>query len=86
MILTKPMKKNWSKDVDVTKGKMHKLLNIPEGKKILDVYTSGEKLADDLLKATNNDYKEVTGMLAFSANINSEYDIFDIALKKKLKS
>lgn len=36
--------KNWSKDVDVTKGKMHKLLNIPEGKKILDVYTSGENL------------------------------------------
>lgn len=77
----------WAADVDIKKGKMHKLLGIPSEKTISDVYTSGEKLAEDLLKATDNNYKEVAGMLAFPANTNPEHDIFDIALKmvKKLR-
>jgi len=78
-------KQKWAADVDIKKGKMHTLLDLPEDKKITDVYTSGEQLAEDLLKATDNDYKKVAGMLAFPANTNSDHDIFDIALSKVKK-
>jgi DNA-binding transcriptional regulator GbsR (MarR family) len=70
----------WVADVEPKKGKMHKLLNIPEEKKVSDVYTSGKKIAQDLLDATG-DRKEATSMLAFAANTNKEDDIFDKALK-----
>jgi hypothetical protein len=58
------------------KGLMHKLLGIPEDKKISDVYTSGSKLAKDLMQAVK-DAKIVpaakvrakaTSMLAFAGN------------------
>lgn len=62
------------------KGLMHKLLNIPQDKKISDVYTSGKKLAEDLMKAVKDsktvpakDAKRKTAsMLAFAANWPSE--------------
>lgn len=65
-------------DVNYKKGKMHDILNIPDDKKITDVYTSGKELAKDLVDKVGK--KEATGMLAFAANINKEHDIFDIAL------
>jgi len=58
---------------------MHKLLNIPDDKEVSDVYTSGEKLAKDLM-AKVKDEKEVTGMLAFAANIDKTDNVFDSAL------
>lgn len=73
--------KVWSKDVEIKKGKMHKLLNIPEDKKITDIYTSGVELAKDLLKAVSGDKKKAAGMLAFPANLSKENDVFDVALR-----
>lgn len=69
----------WAQKVDVEEGKMHKKLGVPKDKKIKDVYSSGEKLAKDLLDAVGNK-KEATGMLAYAANVNSEKDVFDYAL------
>lgn len=60
------------------KGKMHKVLGIPEDKEIHDVYTSGKKLASALIAKVGK--KKAQGMLAFAANINSAHDIFDKAL------
>lgn len=70
----------WAQNVDVEKGKMHKKLGVPENKNIKDVYSSGKKLAKDLLKAVGNK-KEATGMIAYAANVNSEKNVFDDALK-----
>jgi len=66
---------------DVKKGKMHDLLGVPQDKEIADVYKDPKKLAQDLVKATDGDQKEATGMLAFAANINPANNIFDKALK-----
>ena len=73
------------------KGLMHKLLEIPADKKIEDVYTSGKKLAEDLLKAVKNSKivpvkdvrRKATSMLAFAANWPSDgkNSILDKALK-----
>lgn len=73
------------------KGLMHKLLGVPEGKKISDVYSSSRKLAKDLLLAVKDadivPIEEVrskaTSMLAFAANWpnDGEGSIFDKALK-----
>ena len=73
------------------KGLMHKILDIPADKKIEDVYTSGKKLAEDLLKGVKNAKivpakdvrKKATSMLAFAANWPSDGDnsILDKALK-----
>lgn len=69
----------WSKGVEVEKGKMHKVLGLADDEKITDKYTSGKKLAQDLLKAVGNK-KEATGMLAFAANVNPKDNVFDKAL------
>lgn len=74
-------KNKWAKDVKVKKGKMHKLLNISDDKDVMDVYKSGEKLAKALMKATNNNEKKVTGMLAYPANTNPKDNVFDKALR-----
>ncbi len=66
-------------NIDVTKGRMHKVLGIPEDKEIKDVYKSGKKLAKDLVNKVG--LKKAQGMLAFVANINKEDDIFDVALR-----
>ena len=58
------------------KGLMHKLLGIAEDKKISDVYTSGGKLAKDLLQAVKDSKMvpagkvraKATSMLAFAGN------------------
>jgi hypothetical protein len=63
-------------EAKATKGLMHKLLGIPEDKKISDVYKSGEKLAHSLLTAVKKSKtvplkevrKKATSMLAFAAN------------------
>lgn len=73
-------KEKWAKDVKVKKGKMHKLLNIPDDKEVSDVYTSGEKLAKALMAKVKNE-KEVTGMLAYPANTNPKDNVFDKALR-----
>lgn len=67
--------------IKVKPGKMHKLLGVPEDKKVTDVYKSPKKLVNDLMKATDDDYKKVKGMLAFAANIDKKHNIFDDALK-----
>jgi len=70
----------WAKDVNPKKGKMHKLLNIPDDKKVSDVYTSGEKLAKALVKATGSE-KEASSMLAFAANVDKTDNVLDKALR-----
>ena len=77
-------KKTLSK-VKIKPGKMHKLLKVPEDKTIVDVYKSPKKLVDDLMKATDNDYRKVKGMIAFAANINKGHNIYDDALKLVVK-
>jgi hypothetical protein len=67
-------------DVKVEKGKMHKLLGLKDDEKITDVYTSGEELAKDLVKALKGDQKEAAGMLAYAANIDSQSNVLDDAL------
>ncbi len=73
-------KEKWAADVKPKKGKMHDILEIPKDKKISDVYTSGKKLADALMKKVGDEHK-VAGMLAFAANTNKEDDVFDKALR-----
>lgn len=78
-------KKKWAKDIKVQKGKMTKLLltdkEIESGMKISDKYTSGKKLAADLIKALDGNKKKAAGMLAFAANIAKGDDIYDKALR-----
>lgn len=76
---------------EAEKGLMHKILEIPEDKKISDVYKSGEELATDMLKAvkkkklvpTKDIRRKATSMLAFAANWPSEgkNTVIDKALK-----
>jgi ribosomal protein L24 len=72
-------KKTITANAKPKKGKMHQELGIPEDKEISDVYTSGKKLAEDLVKKVGK--KKATGMLAFAANIHKGKDLFDTALK-----
>lgn len=75
----------WAQDADPEEGKMHRLLDVPEGENIEDHYSDGQQLADDLVAATG-DESEAASMLAFAANVNDERDVFDDALdaiKKK---
>ena len=83
------------KDIDtfgVRKNLMHELLDIPEDKKISDVYKSGRKLAEELVRAL--EMKDVVPkkdiqakaaqMLAFAGNwpkTDSKNSIFDIAAR-----
>lgn len=65
---------------EAEKGLMHRLLKIPQDKKIDQVYKSGSELAEDLLKALKADKKvpskdirrKATSMLAFAANWPSD--------------
>lgn len=72
-------KDKWSKDVDIEKGKMHKILGIDQNKDIEDVYKSGEKLAKDLINKVGRE--KAVGMINFAANINKENNIYDAAQK-----
>ncbi len=65
----------------VNADKMTKLLNIPRGKDITDVYTSGMKLAKDLVKATDGDQKKAAGMLAYAAFVDKDQNVYDDALR-----
>lgn len=64
---------------------MHKVLGLNPDEDITDVYSSGKKLAQDLLDAIG-DEKEIAGMINYAANINPADNIFDKAQKalKKL--
>lgn len=73
--------KKWSKDIKIKGGKMTELLNIPEGKTISDIYTSGKKLASKLLSVVKGDKKKASSMLAFAANINPTDNVYDKALR-----
>jgi len=76
---------------EAEKGLMHKLLEIPQDKKIGDVYKDGDKLASDLLRAVKNAKivpvkdvrKKATSMLAFAGNWPNEgkNTVIDKALK-----
>jgi Asp-tRNA(Asn)/Glu-tRNA(Gln) amidotransferase B subunit len=83
------------KDIDtsgVRKNLMHELLDIPEDKKISEVYKSGRKLAEDLVRAL--EMKDVVPkkdiqakaaqMLVFAGNwpkTDSKNSIFDVAAR-----
>ena len=60
-------------------GKMHKVLGLKPEEDITKVYTSGKKLAEDLVKKVGK--KSANGMLALAANLNPKYNIFDKAHK-----
>tara|TARA_R100000655_G_scaffold60745_2_gene99130 strand:- start:1619 stop:2014 length:396 start_codon:yes stop_codon:yes gene_type:complete len=63
----------WAQDVKVKQGKMTKMLDIPEGKTVTDVYEGDPtKLAKDLFKACKGDKQECNGMLAFAGNVSSK--------------
>lgn len=79
------LEKDWVSDVKPKQGKMRKLLNIPDGKKISDVFKSGKDLAMKLLKANNNDESKTASMLAFAANVDKEDTVLDKALRHMKK-
>ena len=78
--------KKWAQKAKPKKGKMHELLGLDPDEKVSSKYTSGKKLAEALLKATNNDKKKVASMLAFAANVDKTDNVLDKALRylKKL--
>ena len=83
------------KDIDtsgVRKNLMHELLDIPEDKKISDVYKSGRKLAEELVRALEmknvvpkkDIQAKAAQMLAFAGNwpkTDSKNSIFDVAAR-----
>ena len=76
---------------EAEKGLMHKLLNVPDADKISSKYSSGKKLADDLVNALATSKivprkdikKKAASMLAFAANWPSDgkNSVVDKALK-----
>ena len=76
---------------EAEKGLMHKLLNVPDADKISSKYSSGKKLADDLVGALERSKivpkkdvkKKAASMLAFAANWPSDgkNSVVDKALK-----
>ena len=64
--------------LEVKQGKLRNLLGVPEDKQIEDVYTSGKKLAEDLLKKV--DYESAIKMLVFAANMNPEIKVLKSAV------
>lgn len=71
----------WSKDIKIKKGEMHRLLGVSEDETIISKYSSGKKLAQDLLNAVNGNKKKATGMLAYAANLDPQTNVLDAALK-----
>ena len=83
------------KDIDtsgIRKNLMHELLDIPEDKKISDVYKSGKKLAEDLVNALERKnvvpkkdiQAKAAQMLVFAGNwpkTDSKNSIFDVAAR-----
>ena len=83
------------KDIDtskIRKNLMHELLDIPEDKKISEVYKSGRKLAEDLVHALEmknivpkkDVQSKAAQMLAFAGNwpkTDSKNSIFDVAAR-----
>jgi len=76
----------WAQDAKPKKGKMHELLGLKDNETVSSKYTSGEKLAKALLRATNNDRKKVASMLAFAANVDKSDNVLDSALRYMKKS
>lgn len=69
-IVSEAKSEKWVKDVKPKSGAMAKALGVKEGEKVSDKYTSGKKLAKDLVKAVGK--KKAQGMLAFAANVSGE--------------
>ena len=71
--------------IEVKQGKLRKLLNIKDSDSIDDAYTSGSKLARDLLKKV--DYEEAIKMLVFAANMNPNIKVLKSAVNacKRMK-
>ena len=73
------------------KNLMHELLQIPEDKKISDVYKSGRKLAEELVDAIKKSnivpekevQRKAASMLAFVGNWPNDpkNSVFDVALR-----
>jgi hypothetical protein len=79
-ILNESKKSRTISRIDIKPGKMHKLLNIPEGERIEDHFNNGKHLAMSLVKALGGDQRKAAGMLAWVANIQKGPSIFDEAL------
>lgn len=83
------------KDIDtsgIRKNLMHELLDIPEDKKIADVYKSGKKLAEDLVAALKRKkivpekdiQAKAAQMLVFAGNwpkTDAKNSVFDVAAR-----
>lgn len=68
----------WQQKAKVKRGAMHKALNIPDGDDIKDHYTSGKKLAKDLIDAVG--LARASRMINYAANANKDKNsIFDVA-------
>ena len=76
----------------IRKNLMHELLDIPEDKKISDVYKSGKKLAEDSVNALESKnvvpkkdiQAKAAQMLVFAGNwpkTDSKNSIFDVAAR-----
>ncbi len=76
----------WAKDAKPKKGKMHDLLGLSDDETVTSKYSSGESLAKALMRATNNDRKKVSSMLAFAANVDKTDNVLDSALHYMKKS
>lgn len=70
--------------LEMKQGKMRKMLKIPDGKNIEDVYSSGDKLLADLLKKEKNKNK-IMKMLVFASNMNPKIKVLKKALVKLKK-
>ena len=79
------------KESRTRKNLMHELLQIPEDKKISDVYKSGRKLAEELVSAIKKSnivpekevQRKAASMLAFVGNWPNDpkNSVFDVALR-----
>lgn len=82
-IISEDVKKSFL--LEVKQGKLRKLLNIKDNENLDDKYTSGAKLAKDLLKKV--DYAAAIKMLVFAANMNPDIKVLKAAVNacKRLK-
>lgn len=57
-------------DVDAKEGRMHKILDVPEGQKISDVYSSPKAAVDKLIKAVGR--QKAAQMINWAANVGKD--------------
>lgn len=63
--------------LEIKEGKLRRILGVPKGKSIEDVYTSGKQIAKKLLNKV--DYESAIKMITFAANMNPDNKLFKAA-------